>query len=244
MIELEAVPANPALDDVLRREVARLAAAMASGDTDLAGSALVDAGSAATRAGARLRFAAEPAEAEHAQLADRAGLHLVRELLQLRRARPLPDAVRPRTDEAFTTRAFAAGRDDEAWLDVNNRAFAWHPDQGGWTVETLRAKQAEPWFDPDGFLVTEIDGRLAGFCWTKVHRDHDPVLGEIFVIAVDPDIHQHGLGRFLTVAGLDHLASKGVDTAMLYVEADNAAARALYDSLGFTVHHAKRWWES
>ena len=91
------------------------------------------------------------------------------------------------------TRPFVPGRDDEAWLEVNNRAFA-EPSRTGRldARRRLAQRQAEPWFDPDGFLLHERDGRLAAFCWTKVHHESDPVVGEIYVIAVDPDFH--GLG--------------------------------------------------
>jgi mycothiol synthase len=89
--------------------------------------------------------------------------------------------------------------------------------------------------------------RLAGFCWTKVHEAHDslsppgePALGEIYVVAVDPDFAGHGLGRQLTLAGLDYLSSKGITEAMLYVDATNAAAVKLYVELGFTVNHIDR----
>jgi mycothiol synthase len=155
-------------------------------------------------------------------------------VLQLRRALPLDET----TD--LEVRAFRPGLDDDDWLEVNNRAFSWHEDQGGWTREVLRARRSEPWFDPAGFLLHERAGRLAGFCWTKVHADEDPPVGEIYVIASDPDFQGQGLGRDLTVAGLDHLARAGLTVGVLYVETDNDSALRLYRGLGFEVHRADR----
>ena len=112
-----------------------------------------------------------------------------------------------------------------------------HPEH----LAALRERLAEPWVDLDGFVVHEHYGRMAGFCWTKVHADHDPVLGEIYVIAVDPDFHGMGLGKALTLAGLQWLHDeRGITTGNLYVDASNTSAVRLYEKLGFTLHHVDR----
>ena len=108
---------------------------------------------------------AHDATADDRALADALGLRVGRELLQMRI--PLPAA----RHAEVATRAFVPGEDDEAFVAVNNRAFAAHPEQGGWTVEKLRSRMTEDWFDPAGFRLHERDGRLAAFCWTKLHHD-------------------------------------------------------------------------
>lgn len=166
--------------------------------------------------------------------AARHGLDPSRSLFEMRR--PLPADRR----SSVTTRAFRPGADEAAWLRVNNRAFAEHPEQGGWTAETLRSRMRESWFDPDGFRLHEIDGVLAAFCWTKLHTDEDPPVGEIYAIAVDPEHHGRGLGRELTLAGLDWISEQGVRTANLYVDGANEAAVQLYRTLGFAVHRTRQ----
>jgi mycothiol synthase len=245
MLALEAVPPEPELDARLAALADQLEEDLTTDPFDGAAATLREAVSITRRVGATACvFSAEPADESHDAVAARAGMHATRELLQLRRPLPVPPSLHQPEDEAFVVRPFVPGDDDATWIEVNNRAFAWHPEQGGWTEASLRTKLAEPWFDAEGFLVHEVDGRLAGFCWTKVHQEMNPPVGEIFVIAVDPDLHQRGLGRRLLVAGLDWLASHGQREAMLYVEADNVNARALYDALGFLTHHTKRWWRA
>jgi mycothiol synthase len=181
----------------------------------------------------------DPAADERAR---RAGFVAERDLLQMRVPLPRPDA--PAWPEGTTVRTFRVGEDEAGWVAVNNRAFAGHPEQGAWTIDVLRAREQEDWFDPEGFVLAfDADG-LAGFCWTKVHPAQPPrepvALGEIYVIAADPSRHGRGLGRALTSAGLASLAERGVTVGMLYVDADNGAAVGLYRALGFTVHRTDR----
>lgn len=166
--------------------------------------------------------------------AARCGLRRGRDLLQMRRALPVEDAA-----SHVAVRPFVPGEDEVSWLEVNNRAFASHPEQGDWTLDTVLERESESWFDPDGFLLHEEDSRLAAFCWTKVHSGEPPV-GEIYVIGVDPDFQGRGLGRELVLAGLAHLAGEGLRTGMLYVDASNEPAVSLYEALGFTVDHTDR----
>jgi mycothiol synthase len=168
----------------------------------------------------------------HHHLAADEGMRPTQTLLQMHRTLPVDRSA------DIPTRAFRPGHDDQSWIEVNNRAFAAHGEQGGWDLELLHSRLAEPWFDPAGFLIHERDGQIAGFCWTKIHHELEPPEGEIYVIAVDPAFHGQGLGALLTLAGLDWIARQGVSVAMLYVDADNTSAVALYSGLGFTVRRS------
>ena len=160
------------------------------------------------------------------------GFEPYRDLWQLRCELP---------SEASGLRTRAFGLDDlDEFVSVNNRAFHWHPEQGGLTTAEVRDRMAESWFDADGFRLHHREGRLAGFCWTKVHTDHDPPLGEIYVIAVDPHFTGRGLGRPMTLAGLEWLSGRGLTVGMLYVESDNHPANAVYRRIGFQHHHTDR----
>lgn len=226
----EAVDLEPVADDLRR-----LATALADGPEPT-----------------QLVLAADhPGDAVHPlpeAVATAAGLTERRDLFELRRHLPVPpDHPARNAAPAVATRAFVPGTDDGAWIRANNRAFADHPDQGRETPATLADRMAEPWFDPADFLVLDDPhrpGELAGSCWTKVHPADPmagaPALGEIYVIGVDPARQGDRLGPALVLAGLDHLAAKGLTTAVLYVDATNTGARRLYDRLGFTVHARRR----
>jgi mycothiol synthase len=165
-----------------------------------------------------------------AALARSFGFARTRVLTRMRRplAEPLPALELP---PGVAVRAFRPGHDEEAWLRVNARAFASHPEQGRMTLDDLRLRMAEPWFAPAGFLLAERAAELVGFHWTKIHEDG---LGEIYVLGIDPAAQGIRLARPLAIAGLEWLRSAGVEVAMLYVDESNPRAVALYEKLGFT----------
>jgi mycothiol synthase len=165
------------------------------------------------------------------RLAERFGLARVRELHRMRLG-PAHELPAPVVPEHVTVRAFRPGRDEEAVVAVNARAFDWHPEQGRLTVAELTATERESWFDPAGFFLAEAAGKIVGFHWTKVHPDG---VGEVYVVGVDPRAQGGGLGKALTLVGLHHLRRKGVEEIILYVESDNLPAVTVYTRLGFAV---------
>jgi mycothiol synthase len=198
------------------------------------GRALVTAATTAAAENDRLRLWAHGDHPSASALALSLGFERYRVLLQMRRSlhAPIPAPTWP---DGVEVRPFAPGVDDDAWVAVNARAFADLPDQGGWTIEDLRVRIAEPWFDADGFLIAWRGRELLGFHWTKVHghgHDHDPV-GEVYVLGVDPAGRGLGLGAALTLAGLRHLRAAGLQQVILYVDESNPRAVDLYQHNGF-----------
>ncbi|MGH3543134.1 MAG: mycothiol synthase, partial [Mycobacterium sp.] len=184
----------------------------------------------------RLRLWAHGEQPGAAALAGHFGFHKARVLWRMGRSlrTPLPAVELP---EGVRLRPLRVSHDEQAVIEVNNRAFAWHPEQAGWDIAQITLRQAEPWFDPDGVLLAVDDSdRLLGFHWTKVHGregGHEPI-GEVYIVGVDPSAQGRRLGTALTLAGLAYLRDKGLSQVMLYVEADNAPAISVYRRLGFT----------
>jgi mycothiol synthase len=156
----------------------------------------------------------------------------------------------------WALRPFAPGRDEDGWLALNAEAFAGHPEQGRLTRADLEARMAEPWFDPEAFLLAVPagsgpagsgpagsglagsgpagSGPAEGFIWTKMPPGQGAE-GEIYAVGVRPAAQGRGLGGVLTRAGVDVIAARGFAAAVLYVEADNAPALAAYRAAGFEV---------
>ena len=170
-------------------------------------------------------------------LAKTAGFTRFRALWQMRMPLAAAPASAPAAAPGVTIRTFKPGSDEDAWLAVNRRAFAHHPEQGRITRADLAERMAEPWFDPAGFFVAvrdePNDGSIVGFHWTK--REPGSETGEVYVIGVDPTAGVRGLGTPLLGVGLRHLREIGASEVDLYVEADNERALALYHRYGFSL---------
>jgi mycothiol synthase len=145
----------------------------------------------------------------------------------------------------YQIRSFLPDLDNQAWLTLNNQAFANHPEQGNWSDADLSIRLNEDWFDEKGFFVAQDKDQLIGFCWTKIHgghshthqsdsdhHDHDPI-GEIYVMAVSKEYEGRSIGKALTITGLNYLKYQGLSSAMLYVDEENNKVVNLYKSLGF-----------
>ncbi|RLU86884.1 mycothiol synthase [Streptomyces griseocarneus] len=184
--------------------------------------------------GKRLRIWAHGGHPAARHLAQVLGLSLFRELRQMRRPLAGLSLGEPVLPPGVTVRTFRPGEDDAAWLAVNAAAFAHHPEQGSLTQRDLDDRKATSWFDPEGFFLAEREGEIVAFHWTKVHAAER--LGEVYVLGVKPGAQGGGLGKALTAVGLRHLAEAGLPTAMLYVDADNLAAVAVYEGMGFEVY--------
>lgn len=182
------------------------------------------------------------------------GMRVTRELLVMGIGADALDLGRePQVPEGFealnypdAVARFGRREVEQAWLDVNNDAFSWHPEQGGWDVERLHRGMAAEWFDPAGvwFLVdTRAEARaessagagapvISGFHWTKRHPDGT---GEVYVVGLASSYRGEGMGGPLMDIGLAHLQEQGSQQVILYVEADNKPAVTRYSEIGFTI---------
>lgn len=187
------------------------------------------------------------------QLATQTNRGLIRQLLQMKvgggALTAAAEGVGKR--EGFSLLNLAQARQqwgteavDRAWLRVNNEAFDWHPEQGGWTLEQLRRGQDTDWFDPEGVLFAVAGGGdgseqsaedVVGFHWTRWHSEQGMPTGEVYVIGLADKAQGRGLGAWLTAAGLWFLVKRGARQVLLYVEGDNVAAVKTYERLGFEV---------
>ena len=116
----------------------------------------------------------------------------------------------------MTVALFRDGDDPAVLARLHAASF---PD--AWDAKAIAALLATPgtfahWND-DGFVLARVAAQE----------------GEILTLAVNPAARGRGLGRALLTAALDTAARMGAAAMFLEVGADNPAALALYEALGF-----------
>ena len=138
-------------------------------------------------------------------------------------------------ENGFHLRRFTLGEDDEVWLSLNAQSFEDHVEQGSWSHQTFLEKINEGWFDPERFLLCfDHESQLAGCVWNKEHAPEGvDRIGELFLLCVSPSHQGCGLGRALAEKSIEMMISDETSTAMVYTDANNLRAIALYQSLGF-----------
>lgn len=156
-----------------------------------------------------------------------------RTLLKLERGLSAGEPLDERVPPSVVIRPFQP-EDLAGLLTVNARAFAFHPEQADMDDVRFAQRAASAWFDPAGIFVADCDGEIVGFHWTKVDSPAGAdVIGEVYILAVDPAVEGRQLGSALLGRGMAHLAGLGVGRVELYLESDNRRALALYRSHGF-----------
>jgi len=183
-------------------------------------------------------------------LATSFGFEKIRTVLQMSKPltdiQQLPKVSKKELNQDIVIRSFLPGIDSDAWLSLHNKVFKEHPEQRGWQLADLNIRLNEEWFDEQGFFLAEVNNKIIGSTWTKIHGSHThrhevdaeshahPAIGEIYIIAVDQEYSGRGIGKLLTITALNYLKYQGLSKAILYVDFNNKQAKNLYKSLGFT----------
>ena len=142
-------------------------------------------------------------------------------------------ALAPLADRAPDERVTLGRAPDEAWLARYHRAegggslpdAAWRVLSGGpsvWFATMAGEPEGAGPARPAAIGRCVVDGRWAGFA----------------AIEVAPERRGEGLASAVMAELSRRALEEGASAAYLQVERDNAPARALYDKLGFTDHHA------
>lgn len=103
-----------------------------------------------------------------------------------------------------------------------------------WRADQQRAVEAVLGAEDTSVWVAQVEAAVAGF--VAVRLDHGESIGEIYMIAVDPDHQRHGIGTMLTTFALRWAKEQGMALAMVETGGDpgHAPARRTYERAGFT----------
>jgi ribosomal protein S18 acetylase RimI-like enzyme len=148
----------------------------------------------------------------------------------------------------LTIRAIAAPDEEQvvelslrAWAPVFAESLAILGDEifdrlhGDWREYQARAVRAQLSAAGVRAWVAEVGARVVGFVTVTI-ADADRRIGEVGMIAVDPDAQNLGTGLALTDFAVDRMVEDGMRVAMINTGGDaaHAPARRVYVKAGFT----------
>ena len=182
---------------------------------------------------------AEVVDARH--LLESEGFQEVKSYWQMRWERG--EVAPVKLDQGFSLRSFRLDRDEEALTALQNTAFGEHWGFCPNTVEEISARVRFKRCDPEG-IVFVVDGvKSAAYNWTIRASTEAGSTGWIAMTGVHPDYRGKGLGTAVVAAGMEYLASRGVDGVELEVDSENVPATELYLRLGFRRVNQTVWFE-
>jgi ribosomal protein S18 acetylase RimI-like enzyme len=114
----------------------------------------------------------------------------------------------------------------------------WREDQRRAVEDTCAAKKGRVW-------VAEVGASAVGFVAVEFHHP-ERSMGEISMLAVDPDHQGSGIGTALTEFALDRLKEAGMTVAMVETGGDpgHAAARRTYENAGYVLLPIARYFKN
>ncbi|MDY6806220.1 MAG: GNAT family N-acetyltransferase [Cyanobacteriota bacterium] len=164
------------------------------------------------------------------------GFQIERYFLAMERSlsEPIPE---PQLPQGFRLRSPAGEEDAETWVQTFNETFADHWNHWDITVEAFLHKLDDPSYRSDLSLVAIApDGTMAALCDCSILENDGPSSkqGWITVLGTRRAFRQRGLGRGILQAALRNFKAEGLDSVILYVDAENlSGATRLYESVGF-----------
>lgn len=118
---------------------------------------------------------------------------------------------------------------------------AFYPDS--WRVSQQKAVE-DVCNDEDTHVWVAIEaGAPVGFVAVKLHSEDS--MGEIYMVAVDPDFQGRGIGTTLTEFALNWMKDNGMSIAMVETGGDpgHAPARRTYEKVGFELLPIARYFK-
>ncbi|MBL1178871.1 GNAT family N-acetyltransferase [Pantanalinema sp. GBBB05] len=184
-----------------------------------------------------LRTGARDIQTEQITWLEQHGFSVVRCFYRMTRSLvdPIPA---PQFPTGFTVRSLLP-EEVPVWVEMFNQTFIDHWNHHPMTVERRQRWLTHPTYDPElDQVAIAPDGTFAAFCFSLIDQEDNRWTGRldgwIGDLGTRRGFRRLGLGRAMLLTGMHQLKAKGMDTALLGVDAENpSGALKLYESEGF-----------